>query len=110
MAQLMVVTSDHVAGYRTVKTLGHAIGLTVRARNMFSDMGASFKGLIGGEVKGYTKLLAETRAEAINRLAENAAAMGGNAVVQMRFEGTDISSNMTEIVAYGTAVVVEQDS
>ena len=105
MTQLLVTTMNDIPGYRVQTVFGEVFGLTVRSRNMFSDIGAGLKGLVGGEVKGYTKLLAMSREEAVDRLRANAQAMGANAVVAMRFVCNEIAGNMSEIAAYGTAVV-----
>lgn len=104
--QVLVVTTNEVTGYTVQATHGEVFGLTVRSRNMFSDMGASFKGLVGGEVKGYTKMLQDSREEAVQRLRAEAAARGANAVLAMRFDCNEIMQNMTEIAAYGTAVTL----
>ncbi len=106
--QMLVVTTDEVAGHRITRVHGQVYGLTVRSRNMFSDIGAGLRGLVGGEVKGYTKLLGSTRDEAITRLSEAARQMGANAVVGMRYAGSDVAANTTEIVAYGTAVTIHR--
>lgn len=103
---MLIVTTNEIAGREIVEVKGEVFGLTVRSRNMFSDIGAGLKGLVGGEVKGYTKLLSSSREEATQRLREAAAAIGGNAVVAMRFDCNEIAGNMSEIAAYGTAVVV----
>jgi uncharacterized protein YbjQ (UPF0145 family) len=106
MHKLMVTTMNELPGHQVQQVFGEVFGLTVRSRNMFSDIGAGLKGLVGGEVKGYTKLLEASREEAVDRLRANAQAMGANAVIAMRFDCNEIASNMTEIAAYGTAVVV----
>ena len=108
-AQILIVTTNEVTGHSVQVTHGEVFGLTVRSRNMFSDMGASFKGLVGGEVKGYTKMLQVSREEAVQRLREEAASRGANAVLAMRFDCNEIMSNMTEIAAYGTAVTLVPD-
>ena len=109
-AQILVVTTNEVTGYRVQATLGEVFGLTVRSRNVFSDVGASFKGIVGGEVKGYTKMLSHSREEAVSRLREAAAARGANAVLAMRFDCNEIMSNMSEVAAYGTAVTLVPDA
>ncbi len=110
MTKLLVTTMNEIPGYRVTGVFGEVFGLTVRSRNMFSDIGAGLKGLVGGEVKGYTKLLQSSREEAVDRLRANAQAMGANAVIAMRFDCNEIASNMSEIAAYGTAVVVTPEA
>ena len=105
---ITIVTTNELAGHDTVAVHGEVFGLTVRSRHLGSDIGASLKGLVGGEVKGYTKMLRESREQALERLREAAAATGANAVVAMRFDCTEIGSNMTEVAAYGTAVSVRR--
>ncbi|MCB0880385.1 MAG: YbjQ family protein [Thermoleophilia bacterium] len=106
MSKLFVTTMNDIPGYQVQSVLGEVFGVTVRSRNMFSDIGAGLKGLVGGEVKGYTKLLEVSREEAVDRLRTRAQEMGANAVVAFRFDCNEIASNMTEIAAYGTAAVV----
>jgi len=84
--------------------LGEVFGLTVRSRNLGSQIGATLKSLVGGELRGMTKMLAEGREEAIQRLVEEAEAKGANAVVAMRFDTSELGTTWTEICAYGTAV------
>lgn len=108
MSELMVTTMNDLPGYRVTDVYGEVFGLTVRSRHIGSDIGASLKGLVGGEVKGYTKMLAESRLQAIERLREAAEGMGANAVLAMRFDCNELGSNMTEVAAYGTAVRVQR--
>jgi uncharacterized protein YbjQ (UPF0145 family) len=89
------------------RVLGLAFGLTVRSRGMGGNMAAGLKSLVGGEIRSYTKLLEDARREAVDRLVENSTAMGANAVVMMRFDSSEMGQTMSEIVAYGTAMVVE---
>ena len=103
---VIVVTTNDLPGYEVVKVYGEVFGLIVRSRNIFGNIGASFRTIFGGEVKGYTKLLAATREEAMNRLRIEAAAKGANAILMMRFDSGDIANQMNEVVAYGTAVKV----
>ena len=105
--EVMVVTTNNLPGYEVTETCGEVFGLIVRSRNIFSNIGAGFRTIFGGEVKGYTKLLADTRQQALARLRDEAAARGANAVLMMRFDSGDISSVMNEVVAYGTAVKVK---
>jgi len=104
---MLIVTSNEVAGYRIVKVHGDVFGLTVRARNYFSNVGARLQTVVGGEVMGYTKLLTESRNEARERLWSEARGVGANAVIAMRFDCNEIGGIMSEIAAYGTAVTVE---
>jgi len=105
---ILLVTSNDVPGYRITEVHGVVFGITVRARNMFSNMGASFRTMFGGEVSGYTKLLADTRLEAESRLRYAAAQVGANAVVAMRFDTGEIADIMNEVACYGTAVTIER--
>lgn len=97
---------NDVPGYRVVRVMGEVFGLTVRSRNAFSNMGAGFKALAGGELKGLTKLLSDSRHAALERLVQEAAAVGANAVLAMRFDCNEIGGTASEIAAYGTAVYV----
>jgi uncharacterized protein YbjQ (UPF0145 family) len=106
MDEVMVVTTNDMPGYKVEEVYGEVFGLIVRSRNIFSNIGASFRTVFGGEVKGYTKLLASTREEALARLRSEAKAKGANAVLMMRFDSGDIGGIMNEVVAYGTAVKV----
>ena len=105
---IIIVTTNDLPGYRITEVHGEVFGITVRARNAFSNMGASFRTMFGGEVKGYTKLLADSRLEAVDRLKYAANQVGGNAVVAMRFDTGEIADLMNEVAAYGTAVTVER--
>jgi uncharacterized protein YbjQ (UPF0145 family) len=102
----MVVTTNDVAGYEIVAVHGEVFGLIVRARNVFSNLGASLRTLVGGEVGGYTQLLSDSRNHAVERLRAAAVEKGGNAVVGMRFDCNEIGDIMSEIAAYGTAVTI----
>lgn len=104
---VMIATTNNLPGYEVEEVYGEAFGLIVRSRNVFSNFGAGIKSIFGGEIKAYTKLLAETREEAISRLRAETAAKGGNAVLMMRFDSGDIAQSMNEVVAYGTAVRVK---
>ena len=104
---MFIVTTNDLPGYRVVKVIGEVSGLTVRTRHVGAQIGAAFKALGGGELKGLTKQLAETRAEAIERLTESASEVGANAVLAMRFDSNELQGMYQEILAYGTAVVVE---
>jgi len=104
--RVLVVTTNEIAGYRIAEVHGDVFGLIVRVRNYFSNMGASMRSIVGGEVGGYTRLLHDSRVEARARLIEEAKAMGANAVVAMRFDCNEIGDIMSEIACYGTAVTV----
>jgi uncharacterized protein YbjQ (UPF0145 family) len=104
---MMIVTTEQIAGYRVTATLGQAFGVVVRSRGIGGNLVAGLRSIVGGEIPEYTQLLEEARGHAIERLSANATAMGANAVVMMRFDSSEIGQNMSEIVAYGTAVVVE---
>ena len=103
---MIVVTSEHVAGYRIAETKGQVFGLVVRSRGIGGNIMAGMRSLVGGEITEYTQLLEEARRHALDRLVKNANAMGANGVVMMRFDSSEIGQTMSEIVAYGTAVVL----
>ena len=104
---MIIVTTENISGYRVSHVLGQVFGLTVRTRGVGGNVAAALRGLAGGEVRSYTKLLEDARRQAIDRLVESATAAGANAVVMMRFDSSEIGQTMSEIVAYGTAVIVE---
>ena len=107
-AQSMIVTTtENISDAKAVKTLGQVFGLTVRSRSIGGNIVAALKGLLGGEIGSYVKLNEDARRQALDRMVRNAAAMGANAVTMMRFDSTEMGRTMTEIVAYGTAQVVE---
>ena len=108
MDEILVVTTNEIPGYEIVQVHGEVCGLIVRARNAFSNVGASFRTVFGGEAKGYTTLLTDSRNQAIERLREHAAERGGNAVLAMRFDCNEIADMMSEVAAYGTAVTVRK--
>jgi uncharacterized protein YbjQ (UPF0145 family) len=103
---IFVSTMNDVPGYEVIRVYGEVYGLIVRSRNMFSNLGASFRTVFGGEVAGYTKLLSESRDQATARMGEAALALGANAVLAMRFDCSEIGAIMSEVVAYGTAVTI----
>lgn len=107
---MIIVTTNDLPGYRVTKVIGEIVGLTVRTRNVGAQLGAAFKSLGGGELKGLTRQLQETRDEAVARLAEAAQAAGANAVLAMRYDSNELQGTYQEVVAYGTAVVVEPAS
>jgi uncharacterized protein YbjQ (UPF0145 family) len=101
---MIITTMNDLPGYEIDEVLGEVFGLTVRARNLGSQIGAGLKSLVGGELKGMTKMLAEGRTHAQERLVEEAEAKGANAVIAFRFDTSELGSTWTEICAYGTAV------
>ena len=101
---MLITTANDLPGYEIVETLGEVFGLTVRSRNVGSQIGAGFKSIIGGELKGMTKALVDSRWQVIQRMTDEAEAKGADAVVAMRFDTSEIGRNWTEICAYGTAV------
>jgi uncharacterized protein YbjQ (UPF0145 family) len=103
----LVTTTENVAGHRTVKVLGQCFGVVVRSRGLGGNIVAGLRSIVGGEIKEYTQLLEEARRHAVDRLVTNATVMGANAIVMMRFDSAEIGQTMSEIVAYGTAVVLE---
>jgi uncharacterized protein YbjQ (UPF0145 family) len=103
---LLVSTMNDVPGWRVERVLGEVTGLTVRSRNVGAQLGAGFKSLVGGELKGLTTQLSQSREQAKGRLIEAATAVGANAVLAMRFDTTEVGNGYQEIVAYGTAVVI----
>jgi uncharacterized protein YbjQ (UPF0145 family) len=104
---MIVTTTENISDVKVVKTIGQVFGLTVRSRSLGGNITAVLKGLVGGEIRSYVKLNEDARRQAIDRMVRNAAAMGANAVTMMRFDSTEMGRSMTEIVAYGTARVVE---
>ena len=106
---MMVVTTENVAGHRVKVMLGQCFGVVVRSRGLGGNLMAGLRSIVGGEIHEYTQLLEETRRQAIDRMITNATTMGANAVVMMRFDSSEIGQTMSEIVAYGTAVVLEPE-
>jgi uncharacterized protein YbjQ (UPF0145 family) len=105
-ADVLVVTTNDVPGYRVDKIIGEVFGLTVRSRNIGSQIGAGLKSLAGGELRGLTKTLVESRNQAMDRLVEQARARGANAILMMRFDVSDAAGMGSEVCAYGTAAVI----
>ncbi|MGH8279946.1 MAG: heavy metal-binding domain-containing protein [Gammaproteobacteria bacterium] len=105
---MIVVTSENVAGYRVRETKGQVFGVVVRSRGLGGNIMAGLRSLKGGEITEYTQMLEEARRHAVDRLVENATAMGANGVLTMRFDSSEIGQTMSEIVAYGTAAVLEK--
>jgi uncharacterized protein YbjQ (UPF0145 family) len=107
---VIVSTAPFIAGHRVVETKGQTFGLVVRSRGLAGNFVAGLRSLVGGEIHEYTQLLEDTRRQAIDRLVQNATLMGANAVISMRFDSSELAQTMSEIVAYGTAVVVTPDA
>jgi uncharacterized protein YbjQ (UPF0145 family) len=101
---MLISTMNDLPGYQIEEVIGEVFGLTVRSRNVGSQIGASLKSLVGGELKGMTKMLAEGRAHATERLVEEAEGKGANAILAFRFDTSELGTTWTEICAYGTAV------
>ena len=107
---MIVATTPYIGGYRVVETKGMVFGLVVRSRGLGGNIMAGLRSLGGGEIHEYTELLEDTRRQALDRMVQNATLMQANAVLSMRFDSSEIGTTMSEIVAYGTAVVVVPDS
>jgi uncharacterized protein YbjQ (UPF0145 family) len=104
---MIIATTENIAGHRVVTTLGEVFGVVVRSRGIGGNIVASLRSIVGGEIHEYTQLLEEARRHAVDRMVANATAMGANAIIMMRFDSSEIGQTMSEIVAYGTAAVVE---
>lgn len=107
---MIVATTETIPGYTRKQTLGQVFGVVVRSRGLGGNVMAGLRSLVGGEIHEYTQLLEQTRRQAVDRMVTNATAMGANAVVMMRFDSSEIGGTMSEIVAYGTAAVVEPET
>jgi len=105
---VLISTMNDIPGYAIDEVLGEVFGLTVRSRNLGSQLGAGLKSILGGELKGMTKALVDSRADVISRMVAEAEAKGGNAILAMRFDTSEMGTNWTEICAYGTAVRVRK--
>ena len=108
MRAMLISTMNDLPGYQIDEVLGEVFGLTVRSRNLGSQIGAGLKSLVGGELKGMTKMLASGRQDATDRLVEEAEQKGANAILAFRFDTSELGSVWTEICAYGTAVKARQ--
>ena len=107
---MIIVTTPYLTGHRVVEVKGHVFGLVVRSRGLAGNLSAFLRSLVGGEIHEYTSLLEDTRRQAVDRLVMNATAVGANAVLSFRFDSSELGGSMSEIVAYGTAVIVEPDA
>jgi uncharacterized protein YbjQ (UPF0145 family) len=105
---MLIVTTNDLPGYRVDEVFGEVFGLTVRSRNAFSQFGAGLKSIVGGELRGMTESLAQSRVQVMQRLVDEAAAKGANAILAMRFDTSEMGGVWTEICAYGTAVRVSK--
>ena len=104
---MLVVTTENIPHHRVVEIKGQCFGVVVRSRGIGGNIIAGLRSIVGGEIHEYTQLLEEARRHAIDRLVQNATAMGANAILMMRFDSSEIGQTMSEIVAYGTAAIVE---
>jgi uncharacterized protein YbjQ (UPF0145 family) len=107
---MIVVTTPSLTGFRIVESKGMVFGLVVRSRGLGGNVMASLRSLGGGEIHEYTSMLEDTRRQALDRLVRNATLAGANAILSMRFDSSELAGTMSEIVAYGTAVVVQPDA
>jgi uncharacterized protein YbjQ (UPF0145 family) len=105
---MIVVTTENITGYKVTEVKGQVFGLVVRSRGLGGNIIASLRSLVGGEIHEYTSMLEDARKQAIDRLVKNANAMGANAIVMMRFDSSEIGQYMSEVLAYGTAVIIEK--
>jgi uncharacterized protein YbjQ (UPF0145 family) len=105
---MLITTTPDLPGYEVQEVFGEVFGLTVRSRNIGSQFGAGLKSMFGGELKGMTKALVDSREQVIQRMVDEAEAKGGNAILAMRFDTSEMGGNWTEICAYGTAVRVSK--
>ena len=106
---MLITTAPFIAAWRVQETKGHVFGLVVRSRGIGGNVMAGLRSIGGGEIHEYTSLLEDTRRQALDRLVRNATVVGANAIVSMRFDSSELGGTMSEIVAYGTAVIVEPD-
>ncbi len=106
---MIVVTTEGISHFRIAETKGQVFGVVVRSRGLGGNIMAGLRSLGGGEITEYTQLLEEARRHAIDRMVQNATTMGANAIVRMQFDSSEIGQTMSEIVAYGTAVVIEPE-
>lgn len=106
---MLVVTTENITGYKVKEVKGEVFGLIVRSRGLGGNIMAGLRSLVGGEIHEYTAMLEDARKQAVDRLVKNAAEMGANAVVMMRFDSSEIGQDMSEILAFGTAVIIEKE-
>ncbi len=108
MDHALITTAFEIDGYRIVRNLGIIRGITVRSRNMFATIGASLQTLVGGNITLFTQLCEKTRSESFELMVQHAEELGANAIIGMRYDANEVMSGVTEVLAYGTAVVVEK--
>ena len=108
MLRMIVTTTENIAGYEVERAIGQVFGLIVRSRGLAGNITAAFRSIGGGEIHEYTQMLEDSRRQAIDRMVQNATAMGANAIVMMRFDSSELGQSMAEVVAYGTAVVLRE--
>lgn len=108
-SDIFIVSTPYISGYKVTRVIGATFGLVVRSRGLGQNIGAFFRSWAGGEIKVYTKLLEQVRHQAIERLSQHAKSLGANAVLSIGFDTSEIGTATTEVLAYGTAVVVEKD-
>ncbi|MGH8291524.1 MAG: heavy metal-binding domain-containing protein [Steroidobacteraceae bacterium] len=104
---MLVATTENIVAHRIMETKGQCFGVVVRSRGLGGNIAAALRSIVGGEISEYTQMIEEARRHAIDRMVQNATAMGANAVLMMRFDSSEMGQTMSEIVAYGTAVVIE---
>ncbi len=105
---MLVVTTNDIPGFRVVRTFGVARGLTVRSRSIIGNFGGSIQALFGGKISVYVTLAEQARTDAFDNLVTHARSLGANAIIAMRYDANEIMAGITEVLAYGTAVVVEE--
>jgi len=105
---IMVASSNNIPGYEVLETRGFCYGLTVRSRGVGGQIGAGIRSMFGGEIHEYVKMMEDSRDEALNRMIDHARGMGANAVISVRFDSNEVSNVMQEILAYGTAVIIQK--
>lgn len=110
LSDFIVVSSNHIPGYEVLEACGFCYGLTVRSRGAGGQIGAGIRSVFGGEIKEYVKMMEESRDEALYRMIDHGQEMGANAVISVRFDSNEVSNVMQEILAYGTAVIVQKRS
>jgi len=104
----LITTAFDIEGYRIVKNLGIVRGIIVRSRNLFANIGAAFQTVVGGNITLYTELCEKTRSDAFELMVKHADEVGANALIGIRYDATEVMSGVTEVLAYGTAVIVEK--
>jgi len=107
---MIISTAPFVAGYRVAETKGHVFGLVVRSRGLGGNLIAGLRSIAGGEIHEYTSLLEDARRQAVDRMVQNATLMGANGIISMRFDSSELAGTMSEIVAYGTGVILAPDA